>query len=66
MSEQRQQDHCLRCTRPFIAPAQVKGYKKFCSDKCRSEWHSELRKKALELMRSSGSGRDENDESGHD
>lgn len=50
------QDRCLNCTKPFITPAQVKGYKRFCSDKCRSEWHSKIRKKALELMRAGNDG----------
>jgi hypothetical protein len=42
---------CPNDGKPFDIPAHVRGYKRFCSDKCRSEWHSRLRKKALEMMR---------------
>lgn len=42
---------CPNDGKPFDIPAHVRGYKRFCSDKCRSEWHSRLRKKALDEMR---------------
>jgi len=45
------QSTCPNCTRPFETPPQVVGYKRFCSDRCRSEWHSKLRKRALEALR---------------
>lgn len=47
---------CPNDGKPFEIPPHVQGYKRFCSDKCRSEWHSRLRKKALDLMRAAAEG----------
>jgi hypothetical protein len=51
---------CPNDGRPFDIPPHVRGYKRFCSDKCRSEWHSRLRKKALEQMRTTEGNEDGN------
>ena len=42
---------CPNDGRPFDIPPQVAGYKRFCSDKCRSEWHGRVRKRAMERLR---------------
>jgi len=39
---------CSQCGRKF----KVKNYnQRFCSDKCRDEWHNQIKMKAIEMYR---------------
>ena len=41
---------CAHCTRPFTAPPSA-PHKRFCSARCRTEWHETQRRRGLELLR---------------
>lgn len=41
---------CANCGRPFLIPPSALT-KRFCSDRCRDEWHLARRRRATELLR---------------
>lgn len=51
---------CASCGKGFVAPPAA-PHKRFCSEKCRNEWHRQERAQAVEELRvRSSSGRREN------
>jgi endogenous inhibitor of DNA gyrase (YacG/DUF329 family) len=41
---------CDNCGRPLGALPPTARHKRFCSDKCRNEWHLAKRKRALQAL----------------
>ena len=54
---------CLQCGRPLDAPPPSAPHKKFCSPKCRQEWHSAERRRAIAALRAGAGASAQQEES---
>lgn len=45
---------CLECGKPFSIPPHLLRSKKFCSDRCRNDWHAKRRSETMTLLREKG------------